>query len=239
MNRREYTAAVLGGLCHVTESEKELIRAELSDHMEDHMLALMERGYEQAEAEQRAAECMGDPAEVSRELQKCYSCGWLILNRVLGVALVLLVLISVTELTNTGHSVWYNLQARFNPMSHMGESVRAGVRQELDIEVDCGNSVVRFYALGENERGELEVFWCIRNKRVLHHVASNIEIRYYAPKDMGNELRAGGGYFSNSHVRYGNDDVELPDDAESIVVVVSWWEEEERIEIPVAWEVGA
>ena len=69
MNRRDYTAAVLGGLRHVTESEKERIRAELDAHMEDHMLELMERGWEWGEAEDKAAACMGDPLEVSAELQ--------------------------------------------------------------------------------------------------------------------------------------------------------------------------
>ena len=44
MNRRDYTAAVLKGLRHVTESEKERIREELDGHMEDHMLELMELG---------------------------------------------------------------------------------------------------------------------------------------------------------------------------------------------------
>ncbi len=239
MNRRDYTAAVLNGLRHVTGSEKEQIRKELDAHMEDHMLELMERGWEQEEAEEKAAACMGDPKEVSAELQKCYSYGWLIVNRVLTALLILLVLVSVSEFGLMGRAVFQNQQARFAPMSQMGDDVRARVKQELDMELSCGNSIVKFYALGENERGEVEVHWCVRNKRALRHVAKDIDIRYYHPQDAEQELRAGGGYYSTSHIRYGNDHLELPEGAESVVAVVSWLDQEQRIEIPIAWEVGA
>lgn len=239
MTRREYTAAVLGGLRHVTESEKEQIRAELDAHMEDHMLALVEYGYERGEAEQRAASSMGDPAEVSRELQKCYAYGWLIASRILGVLLAILCVVAVTELLTVGRSMHHNLQARFNPMSHMAETTRQRVKEELDIEFECGNSVVKIYALGENERGEVEVFWCIRNKKPLRYAANTIGIRYYTAEDRETELRVGGGYFSNSYVRYGNDHMELPEGADSILVEVSWWDEAEMVEIPIGWEVGA
>ena len=239
MNRRDYTAAVLKGLRHVTESEKEQIRKELDGHMEDHMLELMELGWEAEDAEEKAAACMGDPMEVSAALQKCYSYGWLIVNRVLGVLLVLLVLLSVSEFALMGRAVFQNQQARFSPMSQMGAEEQKRVKQELDMELLCGNSIVKFYALGENERGELEVHWCIRNKRPFRYVTSGIRIRYYLPQDMERELFGGGGYFSNASIRYGNDDVELPKGTESVVVVVSWLDQEQRLEIPITWEVGA
>ena len=239
MNRRDYTAAVLKGLRHVTESEKERIREELDGHMEDHMLELMELGWEAEDAEEKAAACMGDPMEVSAALEKCYSYGWLIVNRVLGVLLVLLVLLSVSEFALVGRAVFQNQQARFDPMSQMGAEEQKRVKQELDMELSCGNSIVKFYALGENERGEVEVYWCIRNKQAFRHVAKDIDIRYYLPQDEEQELRGGGGYYSTAHIRYGNDDVELPEDAESFVAVVSWLDQERRIEIPITWEVGA
>lgn len=239
MNRRDYTAAVLKGLRHVTESEKERIREELDGHMEDHMLELMELGWEAEDAEEKAAACMGDPMEVSAALQKCYSYGWLIVNRVLGVLLVLLVLLSVSEFALMGRAVFQNQQARFDPMSQMGAEEQKRVKQELDIELLCGNSIVKFYALGENERGELEVHWCIRNKQAFRHVAGNIDIHYYHPQDAERELLGGGGYFSTAHIRYGNDHLELPAGTERIMAVVSWLDQEQRIEIPITWEVGA
>ena len=71
MKREDYTAAVLKGLRHVTEKEKEALRRELDGHMEDHMQALVELGYDETAAEKKAADAMGDPAETARELQKC------------------------------------------------------------------------------------------------------------------------------------------------------------------------
>ena len=153
--------------------------------------------------------------------------------------LILLVLTSVSEFALMGRAVFQNQQARFDPMSQMGEDVRARVKQELDIELSCGNSVVKFYALGENERGELEVHWCIRNKQAFRYVAGNIDIRYYHPQDAEQEILGGGGYYSTSHIRYGNDHLELPEGTESVLVVVSWLDQEQQIEIPITWEVGA
>ena len=161
------------------------------------------------------------------------------MNRVLLVLLTLLVLVSVSEFSLVGRAVFQNQQARMNPMSQMGEEERERMKRELDIEVPCGNSIVKFYALSENERGELEVHWCIRNRQAFRRVAKDIDIRYYLPQDAEEELRAGGGYFSTAHIRYGNDDVELPAGAECIVAVISWLDQEQRVTIPVTWEVGA
>ena len=239
MNRRDYTAAVLRGLRHVTESEKERIRAELDGHMEDHMLELMERGWEQEEAEEKAAACMGDPAEVSEELQKCYSYGWLIVNRVLGVVLTLLVLLSVTELASSGHGLLTQWRAQHNPLKEMGDTQRQQIRRELDIAVDCGNSVLRFYAVGENEEGETTVHYLVYNKTPFRFAAKNIGITYEHPDAGDFSMDRGGGYFRDAWVCYGNDDLEPPEGAESVTAVVTWGNSEARVEIPVTWEVAA
>ena len=239
MNRRDYTAAVLKGLRHVTESEKEQIRKELDGHMEDHMLELMELGWEAEDAEEKAAACMGDPMEVSVALQKCYSYGWLIVNRVLGVLLVLLVLLSVTELGSAGYGFTMQWQAQHNPTKRMGEEQRAQIRRELDITVDCGNSVLQFYAVGESEEGETTVHYLIYNKTPFRFVAKNIGIRYEHPKADEYEMDRGGGYFSDAWVHYGNDDLVPPKGAESVTAVVTWGSRETRVEIPVTWEVAA
>lgn len=239
MNRGEYTAAVLKGLRHVTASEKEQIRKELDGHMEDHALELMERGWEREEAEEKAAACMGDPMEVSKELQKCYSYGWLIVGRVLGVVLVLLVLLSVTELGSAGYGLVMQWQAQHNPTKHMGEEQRAQIRRELDITVDCGNSVLQFYAVGESEEGETTVHYLIYNKTPFRFVAKNIGIRYEHPEADEHEMDRGGGYFSDAWVHYGNDDLVPPKGAESVTAVVTWGSRETRVEIPVTWEVAA
>lgn len=52
------------------------IRAELSDHIEDHMLHLMQnRGFSAAEAEDEVLRCMGDPVLLGQQLN-CVHCRW-------------------------------------------------------------------------------------------------------------------------------------------------------------------
>ena len=54
MDRRDYTDRVLSSLRRVTEKEREAIRSELDGHIEDHMEALRELGYDEELAEERA-----------------------------------------------------------------------------------------------------------------------------------------------------------------------------------------
>ena len=72
MDRRDYTDRVLSSLRRVTEKEREAIRSELDGHIEDHMEALRELGYDEELAEERAIAAMGEPDEVGRELNKQY-----------------------------------------------------------------------------------------------------------------------------------------------------------------------
>lgn len=75
MTRREYTDTVLSALRRVTEDERRAIRAEIDAHMEDHICALLDLGYDEPLAEERTVALMGDPKEVGRELNKQYT-GW-------------------------------------------------------------------------------------------------------------------------------------------------------------------
>ena len=61
MDRRDYTDRVLSSLRRVTEKEREAIRSELDGHIEDHMEALLELGYDEELAEERAIAAMGVP----------------------------------------------------------------------------------------------------------------------------------------------------------------------------------
>ena len=82
MDRRDYTDRVLSSLRRVTEKEQEAIRSELDGHIEDHMEALRELGYDEELAEERAIAAMGEPDEVGRELNKQYTgWGWVLVSR--------------------------------------------------------------------------------------------------------------------------------------------------------------
>ena len=92
MDRRQYTEQVLSSLRRVTHDEREAIRQELDGHMEDHMEALRELGFDEQLAEERTLAAMGDPAEVGRELNRQYTgWGWVISGRIAKLVAVLLV----------------------------------------------------------------------------------------------------------------------------------------------------
>ena len=97
MTRREYTDRVLTGLRRLTQAEREAVRAELDAHMEDHICDLLDLGYDEELAEERTMQHMGDPEEVSRELNKQYPIRWLILKWVAMALTAVLALMLLTR----------------------------------------------------------------------------------------------------------------------------------------------
>lgn len=63
---------VLANLRRVTPDERAAIRDEIDGHIEDHICDLLELGYDEKLAEERAMSFMGDPVEVGRERDKQY-----------------------------------------------------------------------------------------------------------------------------------------------------------------------
>jgi hypothetical protein len=97
MNSKEFCEQVLKQVRHATMVEKQSIRQELLNHIEDHVDALKEAGYSQDEAGDCALSAMGNPEEIGRDLNKQYPLGWLVLSR---AALILINLVShETEIT--------------------------------------------------------------------------------------------------------------------------------------------
>lgn len=151
MTRKEYTESVLSALRHVTQREREAIRAEIDGHIEDHMTDLLELDYPPELAEERTLSAMGDPAEVGRELNKQYPLGWLVVGRTAMMLTVAVVLVMGTGilgfLSNTGD----NLRARFCPetlatVEDQSDSLDAVA--ELDLRARLEDVTVRVYQVG-------------------------------------------------------------------------------------------
>ena len=145
MDRADYTARVLAQLRHVTGEERAAIRAEIDGHMEDHVCALLDLGYDQALAEARTMSAMGDPAEVGRELNKQYPLGWLAVGRLaklLALGLVLPILVSL--LIGEG-ALLSCIGARLDPDRWNGREETAEATRALDIRQELGNDVLRVY----------------------------------------------------------------------------------------------
>lgn len=145
MDRRDYTDRVLSSLRRVTEKEREAIRSELDGHIEDHMEALRELGYDEELAEERAIAAMGEPDEVGRELNKQYPFRWLVAKWG-AILLAVWILVSVLVFSGEGRlGVWTGITERRVPnlRHHAGPSggIIAAVYPKMEFTV--GDDVVR------------------------------------------------------------------------------------------------
>ena len=148
MTRQEYTDRVLANLRRVTPEERAAIREELDAHMEDHICDLLDLGYDEALAEERTMQRMGDPEEVGRALDRQYPLFWLLVSRGAAALLALTACAVLLSPIVTLSHVWDNLRARTDPMSHMAEAYRTQVTQELDLRANVGSDVLYIYATG-------------------------------------------------------------------------------------------
>lgn len=143
----EYGVAVCAYIRHATAKEKEAIRKELADHMEDHAQALIDGGFPEDHAIQIAVESMGEAETVGRELDKEYPLRWLVLSR---LALLPLIWIIAASLLLTPASLGWlynNLQSHYFPMT-LVETQRAEMTP-LDIRKDLpGGVVLSVYGVG-------------------------------------------------------------------------------------------
>lgn len=161
MERKAYCAQVLSHLRGLSREEREAVRAELEAHIEDHVCALLDLGYDEQLAEERTMAAMGDPAEVGREMAKQYRRGW---NAVAGVSLVLALLVVLAALPNGRYNVkvigyaWESVVCRLFPPEP--EEIAAGMfrlqgpyipvsgaTEEVDIRRSLGNDVLRVHRI--------------------------------------------------------------------------------------------
>ena len=155
MTRKEYTDTVLAALRRVTEDERRAIRSEIDAHMEDHICALLDLGYDEPLAEERTLALMGDPKEVGRELSKQYT-GWafVVLSRVAVLLTIVLCIQMVLGLGIFGN-LFYSFQARILPQEADWECTVAA-EEAVNFRASVGNDVLRVsrVAVGTRE-GEL------------------------------------------------------------------------------------
>ena len=158
MDRRDYTDRVLSSLRRVTEKEREAIRSELDGHIEDHMEALRELGYDEELAEERAIAAMGEPDEVGRELNRQYTgWGWVLVSR---AAVVLTVVLCAQALLALGilGMVIDSISARIYPNEPSAYTAVAAT-ERLDIRIPVGNDILRVYRISIGQADDTPGVW--------------------------------------------------------------------------------
>lgn len=237
----DYGQAVCRYVRHATEKEQAAIRKELTDHMEDHALALMNAGYDEAHAVRAALASMGEAEVVGRELNKEYPLRWLILSRILIVVVTLLgiyYLMFTPLLSNLPETLY----ARLGPAKGDQYSVVHDSFQPLDIRWELpGETILRFYGVtlqgGDGQytatvytsfypKNPLSQDWQDVSRLGFSYTLDGVETPHYS---SGGE----GGYMYYRHAVTG-----LPEGC-SLTVHYDQFGTSFQTEIPLNWEVAS
>lgn len=244
MNNEEFCDRVMACVRHATPEEKDAIRRELEGHMEDHVAALIEAGYAEEEAAERAAAAMGNPEEIGAALNRAYPLGWLVLSR---VSLIVTMLLCATFLFTWPMlgNVLSGLQARIAPQtSSFASQGQYALEQEVDIRAEVGDDILWIYKVGLNpsadgKTGSLDVFYCNYSKHIFGFASNALGLRYESGA-ITDEFQffgqSGGGSSGAYYARVKEIPVARTD--ETLTVIYDRYGESVRIEVPVPWEGG-
>lgn len=193
MTRQEFLDQVLRPLGRLTAQERENVRRELEEHVEDRMEALLEMGWDAELAESRCLEAMGDPAEIGREMAKQYrGRGWLWLGR---AAVLLTAVLCIQALLGFGmlSNAWDSLAARLRPSTaiSIGELKNVEAVADLDIRAEIGNDILKIYQVSVGEKDGQRVAMvlaCMYDRQPFGVVAAGLRVR----SDVLNQHGEGG-----------------------------------------------
>lgn len=153
MDRQTYVDTVLSHAGYLTDREEKALRAELTDHMEDHMEGLLELGWDEPLAEERTLAAMGDPEEIGRRLRAEYPLRWVLLADLgRAAAAVLLLALLLARVLEFSWDIPGYLRQRLDPE---GTPTLAAVTtgRELEDRLILGNDVLRLNILWLGEEG--------------------------------------------------------------------------------------
>jgi len=238
MTRGEFLERALLPLGRLTEDERQAVRRELEEHVEDRMEILLELGWAEELAEERCLEAMGDPAEIGRELAKQYrGRGWLWVSR---AAVVLTIVVCVQAVLSFGilGFVWDSFTARAAPQGRTElDTVEAVL--PLDIRIPVGNDILRVVQAATGWRGddgtyraELTLY---AYDRVIGGVVSEALLNNVVIEDQRGRRRwdgghgGGGGHYMREYgTRYA--DIEPGD--EYVTLTYQRFGEDIRVQVP-------
>lgn len=152
MRKMTFCEIVLDQLPYITKREREAIRTELEDHLDDHAAMLEGKGVAPEEAMARAEEAMGDPEEIGKALAKQYPRLWLWAYRLLTLCVV--VGCALFLLQGPVMRLYYhhsNLLARNDPWgTGRVYSSKGDVMLDVDFQAELPTDILRVYRMQVN-----------------------------------------------------------------------------------------
>lgn len=243
MDRAEYCARVLSGLPRLSREEREAVRAELEEHMEDHACALLDLGYDEQLAEERTMAAMGDPAEVARELAKQYPRCWDMVTGVSAVISIVMIFVTVLGIGSLGF-LWDSVAYRlFRPPDNRSREFFdvCTADEDRDIRVRVGDDVLRVYrvsvGLKEGER-VAKAAVCTYDRIPGGVVSHNLLVHLTAESQRGEVLEHGshGGGSGSWQVEYTSMWAPIQPGDSHITLRYRWLGEDVAVEVPLPEE---
>lgn len=217
MDRREYCRQLTQELRHLTASEVAAVRQEFMDHMEDHAEMLREAGYDEAEADVRAVEAMGDPVETGREIDKQYPTIWLWLSRI-AVVVIVLVCISIVFNALGMLTAFESLKLRIDPY----HSKDIPEESRIDYRMEVGSDIVHFICLENYVPGqdcEVSLYFDVYDKNIFSPVDQNLSTKFAYYTDNGEADSLSGGSYSREGLSRDRRDILLKAEDTYLTVV--------------------
>ena len=236
MDRREYCRQLTQELRHLTANEIAAVRQELWDHMEDHAEMLREAGYDEAEANERAVEAMGDPVETGREIDKQYPPIWLWLSRI-AIAVIVIVCIRTAFGYFGGMSSFFELLSiRYDPYRDM----EITMEEQIDHKMEVGNDIIHFIAIKDYTPDTdciATLYYNIYDKSLLLPIDHNLDNYLTFTTDNSTYEQLAGGSWANKFVKQIESKIELSVDDTSILIAYDRFGDHTECRIDLA-EVG-
>lgn len=240
MDERTFCEQVLSQLRRVTPGEREKIRRELQEHLEDHAEALRAAGCSETEAAERAVAAMGDPGEIGRELNRRYPMGWLLVSRaalVLTVLLAISALLYLPVLSNVANSLY----ARLDPIG-APHFYTALTPEEFDtvwepnVRVRVGSDIVRIYQMGvrgkAGEAGAVSVAMCNYDRWIGGYASQSLlgDMKITAPS--GAEAPSGGGGGNSGAYYFVEENIPITAEDDVLLLTCDSFGTHIRLELP-------
>ena len=217
MDRREYCRQLTQELRHLTAKEVAAVRQEFMDHMEDHAEMLRESGYDEAEADARAVEAMGDPVETGREIDKQYPAIWLWLSRIAVAVIVIVCIRTAFGYFGGMHSFFEILSIRYDPYRDM----EITMVEQIDYKMEVGNDIIHFIAITDytpDEDCTAILYYNIYDKRLFSPIDYNLDNYLTFSTDDSTYKQLAGGSWANKFVKQIERKINLSADDTSILI---------------------
>lgn len=244
MEYTEFCDRVLAKVRHATPEEKDAIRAELLDHMEDHAAALVERGRDPETALSMAAEAMGDPEEIGQELDKQYPFIWLAVSRVT-LLFIILILLTLPIRLPLFPFFWENIEARTQEIPMTLDNLHGSCIYTVDLRADVGSDVLRVFAVGlepfwDGETAAVNLAMCSYDKSPFGRASGNLihHLTYEADGETV-ESRSGAGASNSGAAYWFARNIVVSRETEYIAVCYDRYGTKVRLEVPLNWEDAA